>query len=251
MDNMSVAKLPRIVLQGQRIVGADFGHRRLGQFSSAGCHFESCTFDRIRCESAAFGAGMTMSTYTDCTFDGAQLRPVPGGYYRFERCTFHGATIRDWLCFAVEVVDCTFDGTRITKAIFNGTPMREDAGPLGRSANAFDGNDFSRAILRDVGFRSGIDLARQQLPLAGDFLYGSDAAAALAHAHLEVIGWSQLAERQLALDYLGALRRLIAAGQQQLYLREADFPTDRVTARVFQLLREAALSSSPRSFRPA
>src|SRR5207249_3288798 len=110
----------RIVLRHSQLRGEDFSGRTLVQFAAESARLELCRFDGIRIENASFGAGGAPSEYIDCTFDGARLRFGPGGYARFVRCSFRDVDIRDWFCFTVELVDCTFGG-RMRRVVFNGT----------------------------------------------------------------------------------------------------------------------------------
>lgn len=64
-----IADEDRIVLTGQRLVGADFTGRQLRQFSAEGSTLDHCRFDNARIESASFGAGRSVSEYVGCSFD--------------------------------------------------------------------------------------------------------------------------------------------------------------------------------------
>src|SRR2546430_10168634 len=98
----------RLVLDHSQLVGADFSNRELAQLSAVGCVLKDCRFEGTTIESASFGAGRETSEYVGCSFDGARIRFGPGGYARFVRCSFMDADLRDWFCFAVELVECTF-----------------------------------------------------------------------------------------------------------------------------------------------
>ncbi|HEX3828278.1 MAG TPA: hypothetical protein VHV82_13510 [Sporichthyaceae bacterium] len=101
-----------------------------------------------------------------CGFEGATLQMGPGGYARVRGLLVRERGHRNWICFAVELVGCTFSG-RLRKVLFNGTVPPEKQDTARRAANRFEDNDFSRADLLDVGFRTGIDLTRQRLPVGG------------------------------------------------------------------------------------
>jgi hypothetical protein len=196
--------------------------------------------DNAKIDGASFGEGRETSEYVECSFDGARIRFGPDGYARFVRCSFREVDLRDWFCFTVELVDCTFSG-RLRKAFFNGTVPEDDRATVGRERNEFHGNDFSAMTLIDVDFRSGIDLTQQRLPSGPDYLYVADAAEAVQRARASVIGWDNLDLRQSAMTPVKILEEDVAAGQRQLFLRPADFSKlgkDPVDA-VMGLLREA------------
>lgn len=229
----------RVVLSGRRLVGADFRNRRLVQFSSDGCRFERCDFGGTVIESASFGAGRQVSEYVGCNFDGAKLRMGPGGYARFVNCSFEKATIEAWFCFAVEVIDCQFSG-RLKKVVFNGTVPEQDRADAGRVVNQFDGNDFSRATLIDVGFRTGIDLSKQRLPEGDAYTYLPDALSAVRRARAAFNAWDDPGLKSAARGVLTVMEEDVAAGQQQLLIRVDDYP--RRDRSAIRLLMEAAES---------
>ncbi len=212
-----------IVLSGQRLVGADFRGRRLRQFSAEGCRFEGCRFDGAVIESASLGAGRRVSEYVGCSFHGAKLRMVPGGCARLVDCTFEETLIEGWFCFAVEVVDCVFTG-RLKKVVFNGSVPPEKEDVVGRSSNQFEGNDFSRAALIDVGFRTGIDLTRQQLPAGNAYVYLDDAAKAVRRARIAFNSWEDPELKKRARGFLAVMEEDVAEGQRQLLVRVDDYP---------------------------
>jgi hypothetical protein len=227
----------RLVLNHAELHGAEFSGRKLVQLSVAESRLVDCRFDGMRVENASLGAGRKMSHYIGCVFDGARLKFDAGGYARFERCSFRQTDLRDWFCFAVELVDCTFSG-RLRKAVFNGVVPPEDRAAAGRNRNEFRGNDFSGMDLVDVGFRTGIDLTLQRLPSGPPYLYLPDAVAAVRRAREGVAECKDPAVRQKAMALIGALEDELSEGQRQLFLRKdayARLPEDAVDA-VFRLL---------------
>ena len=218
-----VSDQDRIVLSGQRLVAADFGGKRLKQFSAEGCRFDRCRFDGAVIESASFGAGRRVSEYVGCSFDGATLRMGPGGYARFVDCAFEDAVIESWFCFAVEVIDCTFSG-RLTKVVFNGSVPSDMQDVAGREINQFEGNDFARAKLADVGFRTGIDLTRQRLPAGDEYTYLDEAASAVRRARIAYNAWDDPEWKKHARGVLVVMEEDVAAGQGQLLIRLDDYP---------------------------
>ena len=223
VGQVRVSDEDRVVLSGQRLVGADFGNTSLKQFSAEGSRFEGCRFDGAVIESASFGAGRLVSEYVECTFDGAKLRMGPGGYARFVDCSFEQTQIEHWFCFAVELVGCTFSG-RLKKVVFNGSVRSDLQGEAGRQANQFEGNDFSRARLIDVGFRTGVDLTRQRLPSGEEYTYLGDAAAAVRRARTAYNAWADPELKRRAEGVLAVMEADVAAGQGQLLIRVDDYP---------------------------
>jgi hypothetical protein len=213
----------RLVLSGEKIADADFGGREIAQFSSDGCVFTRCSFNAATISSASFGAGRRNSEYVDCNFDRADLSMGPGGYARFVNCTFTDATIRNWFCFAVELIDCTFTG-KLRRTVFNGSVPPDQQVFAGRTMNRIEGNDFSGADFVDVSFRTGVDLTRQALPKRPGYLWIPDAASSLARARSRTLAWRN---RELTADVEGVLQVLeddVSRGQRQLLVRLADYP---------------------------
>ena len=233
---------PRVVLDHARLDGEDYSGRTLWQFASIGSHLHACKFDQTKIRSAAFGSGRETSEFVECTFDGARMNMGPGGFSRFVRCSFHNVTIRDWICFAVEMIDCKFSG-RLETAIFNGTVPEDERAIIGRASNAFHGNDFSAMDLCDVTFRTGIDLTKQILPSGKDYLFLPYAAATVSRAKSHVIGWNDEEMRRGAMAIIQGLEYELLGGQQQLLLRASDrdgisgIPQKAVDG-LFALLRE-------------
>lgn len=228
----------RVVVDHEELHGTDFSGRKLVQFLSAGSRFEACRFEKVNIDDGSFGAGRQTSEYIGCNFDSARIRFGPGGYARFVRCSFRDVDLRDWFCFTVELVECTFSG-RMRKAFFNGAVPEDKRAIAGREHNDFFGNDFSAMALIDVDFRTGIDLHSQKLPTGRDYIFVPDAAEAVQRARASVIGWQDLALRQPAMTLVSLLEQDVADGQRQLFLRPADYSTlgeDTVEA-VMALLR--------------
>jgi hypothetical protein len=228
-------------LSHEELHGADFSGRRLEHFSAGASRLEACRFDKVRIESASFGGGRAPSEYIECSFDGARIRFAPGGLARFARCSFRDVELRDWVCFAVELVDCVFTG-RLRHAFFNGTVPEDQRVFVGRERNEFRGNDFSGMKLEDVGFRTGIDLAQQRLPSGPEYLYLPDAATTVQRARAEVVQWDDLDRRREAMVLINILEEEVVKGQRQLLLRPDDYSALRKDAidGVFTLLRASA-----------
>src|ERR1700730_10902596 len=232
----------RVVLDHARLHGEDYSGRTLWQFALIGSHLHACNFDQTKIRSAAFGSGRETSEFVECTFDGARMNMGPGGFSRFVRCSFHNVTIRDWICFAVEMIDCKFSG-RLETAIFNGTVPEDERALIGRASNALQCNDFSAMDLCYFIFRTGIDLTKQILPSGKDYLFLPYAAATVSRAKSHVIGWKHEGMRSGAMAMLQRRYNELLGGQQQLLLRASDrdgiagIPQKAVDG-LFALLRE-------------
>ncbi|MBM7518657.1 hypothetical protein [Nocardioides nitrophenolicus] len=226
-----------MVLANQHLVEADFSGRHLTQFSAEGSRFDRCIFDRAVIDSASFGAGRIVSEYVGCRFDGAKLSMGAGGNARFVDCTFENTRIEHWFCFAVQLVGCTFSG-RLAKAVFNGAVPADKQAIAGRRINEFEGNDFARAKLVDVSFRTGIDLTRQRLPIGDEYVYIDDAAAAVRRARIAYNEWNDPDAKKRARGVLAVMEEDVAAGQAQLLVRPDDYP--RAARPAIRLLLEAA-----------
>jgi uncharacterized protein YjbI with pentapeptide repeats len=142
----------------------DWSGQRFNDFVPVGCAFESCSFEGCHFAQACFGGGLEDSRYVNCRFDRATIRAIAPGSARFESCTFRNVEIIELYGQQIEMLNCEVSGI-FRKGFFNGAVPRDIAPHLGRTTNAFEGNDFSGATLVDVGFRTGIDLSRQKLPI--------------------------------------------------------------------------------------
>ena len=213
----------RVVLSNQQLIAQDFRGLQLLQFSAEGARLERCAFDGAVIQSGSFGAGRANSEYVDCTFTGARIRMGPGGYARFVNCNFENVAIDNWFCFAVELVGCTFSG-RLRKAVFNGCvpPSKRDIAE--RATNQFEGNDFSRAALLDVAFRTGIDLSKQRLPSGPEYTFLADAPSAVRRARIAFNALDDLEAKKRVRGILAVMEEDVAAGQGQILIRVDDYP---------------------------
>jgi hypothetical protein len=211
-----------VSLDHENLCEADYSGRKLKQFCAVGSRFERCRFDRMRVDSFVPGAGMELSDYVDCSFDGIRVRYVSAGFARFVRCSFRDVDVRDWRCTKAELIDCVFTG-RLEECIFYGTVREEDRPWVGREKNEFRGNDFSGCDLVDVAFRTGIDLSLQRLPTGPEYLYLPDAAAAIERARAAVNEWYDPGLRERGLSLLNTLEMGVEGGQHQRLLRADNY----------------------------
>ncbi|WP_212818909.1 hypothetical protein [Polymorphospora rubra] len=106
----------RLVVEHEQVVGVDYSVHSPTGLVGVGARFERCRFDGLRFQNVAFGSGMELSQYVECSFDGAVLTGA-AGYSRFVGCTFRGAEIRDLTADYLELIDCVFTG-RIRSTTF-------------------------------------------------------------------------------------------------------------------------------------
>jgi hypothetical protein len=222
LDRRASGDEHEIFLDRANLCGEDFSGRRLRYFGAVGCSFERCRFDGGKIERASFGAGRAISSYVDCSFDGARIISSIGGYARFERCSFRDVDILEWFSFAQEFVECTFSG-QLRKGVFNGTPRPKDMDVVHRTRNEFRGNNFSDMNLVDVGFRTGIDLRQQRLPSGPQYVYVLDAQDALRRARGAIAVWRDPALRREGMSLVDLYQQRVEDGQCQLFLRPDTF----------------------------
>lgn len=246
----SLSSAERVRFEGVHLRGEDFSGKKYQHFSTVGCRFEGCRFSDTRIVHAAFGVGQKPSEFIECIFDKMQVQHMSGGPSRYVRCSFINVDICDWFAFKVELISCMFSG-RLRKSVFNGRVPVESQSLLGRQYNEIRDNDFSEMEFVDVDFRTGVDLTLQRLPSGRDYLYLIDPISALHVARAELLSWSNLKVRQVALVLIGNLQRAVEDGQRQLLLRRSDYddyssslPPDAVKV-VFDLLRKGVRTDAP------
>jgi hypothetical protein len=212
----------RIVLKHERLRDIDYSGRKLKQFCAIGSQFERCHFEKMRVQDFSYGAGREVSDYLECNFDEIRVRHMGSGLARFVRCSFKDVDIRKWRSDDAEFIDCVFTG-RLEECIFYGTVPEQDRPWVGREKNEFRGNDFSGCDLVDVAFRAGIDLDQQKLPIGPEYLYLSDAAAAIERANATIEGWYDPGMRKQGLSLLETIAMGVGGGQRQRLLRADNY----------------------------
>jgi hypothetical protein len=101
-----------------------------------------------------------------------------------------------------DFMDCTFVGT-VSSAKFYRLAQHADGGPR---HNTFTGNDFSRARLRRVEFRGGIDLGTCRLPEGLEYIHIEDFPAKAEQARVALASWPD-GERERAESLLRLYER--------------------------------------------
>jgi hypothetical protein len=203
--------------EGASVVGCDLGNQRVPLFQAADTTFASCDFSRIRIDMGTMGV-IGGAVYRDCRFARADLARALPGVARFERCSFEGTRIDRWFGFQAEFVDCTFTGTFRTVRFYGTVGPAEIASRVGRTINAFHGNDFSQADLSDVEFVGGIDLDRQRWPTGAGYQRVDDLEARVTAARRLVGAWPASAERDAALSELATMAE-VYRGQRSMFRR--------------------------------
>lgn len=229
----------------EALVGEDFSRKKLTSMSVHASTLTLCRFDGLHVDAAVFGAGEQMSIYRECSFDGSNIQASTVGFARFEKCSFRNVSLRQWICFAAEFVDCYFSG-RAERAVFYGSSPYGEAAVVGRNQNEFRGNDFVEMELIDVAFRGGIDLTRQHLPSGSSYLFLKDARKAVVEARSHVALWSDERQRSKGLAFLKTLMDEIASGQEQLLIHMDDFAGPRAARNELFAVLESAESVNPR-----
>jgi len=209
------AKEDWVFMDGVDFVRVDLSRQRGSSLHVAGgSRFVECDFSNVRFRNSAQLGGRDQSVYERCSFDGAALHGC-GANVRMVGCTFRNARLTDWFGTALELVDCQFDGCKIERSKFWGRPHGIPPNVPDRPHNEFVGNDFSRADLRGVSFAGGIDLTKQKMPLARNYLMVRDLAVAIDRARAAVALWADDGPRTQALGKLRGLDETRAEGQDQ------------------------------------
>lgn len=207
-----------LVLEAVEFRNVDLSKQRCESLHVTGpSSFLECDFSGSRFRHSVSLGGREQAVYERCSFDRAILHGC-GSNVRLVSCSFRGAQLIEWFGTALQVEDCTFEGCTIQRSKFWGRPHGIPPNVPTRARNAFRGNDFSTADLRDVSFAGGIDLDLQILPRDPRFRIVRNLAVAAETAYVEVMSWSELGARREALKIIKRLRRIASEGQSQALL---------------------------------
>jgi hypothetical protein len=181
--------------------GARFRLDEISLFVSAS-RFRECAFRQERRgpigghteADGSFGHGVR-STYQECLFDHVDFGQRGGGFSpgdaRFERCTFRFCNWRWLMADRADFVDCAFEGLMKRAWFYGVDPEDPDR------VNEFARNDFTRAKLRGVEFRAGLDLTDTKLPTGPEYLRLDELRSRIAGAREAIETWPE-AERRHA-----------------------------------------------------
>ena len=139
------------------------------------CHFDDCNLQGVRLWATSFrnvsfrGANLRGSVlggvqdgvrnaFTAVDFSEANLNGTIYEAAAFEQCTFHNTKLVKIDFQSSTFKDCSFEG-KLEDILFDRHGFRGEKYPPNEMANV----DFSRASLKDVGFR-GLSLDRVSLP---------------------------------------------------------------------------------------
>jgi len=190
----------RIFLERVDMEQVDFSGLNFDLFYAAGSNFVRCDFSDAKFFQLGFGQPQVQkdyrraiavsdprypqTIYEDCVFRRTRFDPANTwfGSARFIRCLFDRAWLREIFgTHSAEFIDCRFVG-KIVECNFFGTISDPDtAKRVGRTTNAFRGNDFREADLIWVGFRE-IDLDAQRWPESNDYAILRDPPARIEAA---------------------------------------------------------------------
>ncbi len=113
---------------------------------------------------------MDQSIYNDCVFENVDFFfPVPGMAV-FENCSFINVDARQFICNEIELINCTFSG-RFRKVVLNASTLTSESNYTKAKINRIINNDFRDVKFEDFGFRGGVDLEGQKLPMNNGFVY--------------------------------------------------------------------------------
>ena len=234
---MSIAAAPTlpgtVVLHRVTFSDVDLSRSKFDRLMPSGCTFVRCDLRSVTLDRrlAPLFKARERNTFRECRFDNADLRAIDPSASRFEACVFDGADLRGWNATMAEFVDCHFAGT-VERVRFHGVPWgagAEDILPR-RSVNEFRGNDFRDAVLIDVAFVMGVDLAKQRWPDSDNYVRLDRIHQRLTRGHSELLGWKDLGERSEALAMMRELSLLYR--QQNDVIARRDDPRRSTTPEV-------------------
>lgn len=215
------ARSPQVSFNRVVARGEDFSGRTERDWISVESTFEDCKFENLRITDFSFGAGLKPSLYRFCSFDGSHIKSVIPGRATFENCSFQNVRMTKWICHAVEMIDCVFQG-RLDDLVLDARVRPDVANGLGRTINRYHGNDFSAAELCMVSFRGGIDLADQRLPRNENYLYLDNAKQVIPIALRQISGWPESDLKERLQDELYMVMNDVSGGQRQVLLSRYD-----------------------------
>lgn len=139
------------------------------------------------------------TVYTECTFTATDFRQAGFAYPRFDQCVFDDCDLEGVDFNASAFVNCSFVG-RVESVFFRGGFWSEyDLKRYGTQVNPMRNVDFSRAVLEDVAFANGCDLATVIPPTNGSHMLFDHWQARLSRLRSEARGWPEADREQAAL----------------------------------------------------
>lgn len=236
-----------IAFRDQTLTSEDFTGRKADKFVAVNCTFVRCDFSGVAVKEFVFGGGNELSTYIECTFDGAMMKATGADYAVIQSCSFRQVRIENWECHSVDMIDSTFSGM-LRRCIFDGILPKDFQAYLGRVNTRFAGNDFSGCKLIDVMFNAGIDLVQQALPKGTEYFWLADLPAAVAVLTAEIEVWGQR-DLKAAQSLVFIFKRGVSRGRTALFGRVADYRKiyGEVATDAVAFLRKGGLEINPPS----
>lgn len=225
MSISEAAGLPGLVLlQHATVADVDLSRATFERIAPSACTFVRCDFRTVKLDrrlQPLFKAHHR-NVFSECRFDGADLRGIDPGASRFERCSFAGADVSGWNAATAEFVECRFAG-RVEHVRFYARPWGPTALDLEprRTTNEFRGNDFREAELVDVAFLMGIDIGKQHWPDGEEYVRLDRIHQRLTRGRAEILRWKDLETRGEALEMVQQLSFLYMQ-QNEVVARRAE-----------------------------
>lgn len=173
--DFSASKLESLRLFDCELINCCFDRCQLRDLRVWGTSFTECSFIKSNLRNSALGGVQNgkRNTYTRVDFSGADLRQTAYKAAAFDGCTFRNAKLEKIDFQTSTFANCLFEG-ELYDVLFYRRGFQGEAFP----ANEMDNVDFSRANLRDVGFR-GLTLDRVKFPEDAEHVVIKDVAATL------------------------------------------------------------------------
>jgi hypothetical protein len=233
---------PNVEFEAITVHDVDFSGFRFESFGAEGTRFTGCDFTQTSI--VGFLGVRRQSVFSQCTFAQTRLRDAQPGQARFVDCEFDRIDITGWSAVASEFVGCRFSGP-VRRCKFWGKPfgawLETPLSPP-RDKNEFVDNDFTDAVLEDVGFVGGIDLARQRLPTGPEYVRIDRPLERILRARPIVEHWQPEEDREEGLILLAVYSEDGFEEQAELFVNRLETGAPRhVAERVWSLLESIAL----------
>lgn len=103
-------------------------------------------------------------------------------------------------------------------SVFSGRVSGAYRDDVKRDVNEIRGNDFAAMKFSDVGFREGVDLSAQRLPIGDNYLHLKDAARSLGALRQKYLQSPQSPHREAVFRFLKLPEEEVRNGQASLLL---------------------------------
>jgi len=224
-------------MNGVRLIGCElnnciFERCQLRDLRVWATTFTGCSFKKANLREAALGAVDVQSDkrniYSQVDFSEADLRGTAYKAAAFEGCVFRNAKIEGIDFDSSTFSDCVFEG-ELRDVLFYRRGFEGEAFPENEMINV----DFSRAKLRDVGFR-GLSMERVKLPEDADHIMIKNVPATLDKLIAALKQQSDTMAKQL-IAFLSIDRKWIVPNQAQAVINVQDLEETLGVAAVHRL----------------